>query len=322
MNISIAMATYNGAKYLEEQLNSFLNQTRRPDELVVCDDGSDDTTLAILEAFQLEAPFPVRTYRNESNLGHIRNFEKVLSLCDGELIFLSDQDDIWDATKISVVLDSYNKNPGTDVVVNDAYYTDEKLKPSGVTVLQKVVRVGGGKMGHIAGACTAITKRFCDFITPFPKDHCPQHDVYIHRWANLIGSKLVLDIPLQVWRIHGLNTTTNNEMSQAEILSPLNRYMRTRHLDTTNAYLGKANEFRMMKQLLEERSKHLLLLPAARPTDTVRLKINQIIDAHMSRSRLINSGWLKRKQLILQMIIRGQYQHFKGLKSIAKDILR
>lgn len=322
IRISIAMATYSGAQYLQEQLDSFLSQTRKPDELVVCDDSSTDATLEMLEEFRQQAPFAVHIYSNESNLGHTRNFERALSLCSGDLIFLSDQDDVWDARKISVALDCFVKNPGIDVVINDAHYTDEKLNRSGVTVLQKVLSVGGRKNNHIAGACTALTKRFRDFILPFPKDNCPQHDIYIHRWANMIGNKLVLDIPLQVWRIHDYNATTNNEMNQYEIISLLRRYMCTRNLDASNSYLKEADEYRMMKQLLEERCESLSNLPMALQVDTMRSKIDQIIDAHINRAKLMNSGWLKKKQLIFQMIIKGQYQHFKGLISIAKDILR
>lgn len=322
MRVSIAMTTYNGAKYLQEQLDSFLNQTRQPDELVVCDDGSIDATLEILEVCRQRAPFAVHIYRNETNLGHTRNFEKAMALCSGDLIFLSDQDDVWDASKITTVFDCFNKNPAIDVVINDAYYTDEKLVRAGTTVLQKVLSVGGGRNGHIAGACTALTKRFRNFILPFPKTNCPQHDVYIHRWANLLGNKHLLDMQLQVWRIHGLNTTTNNEMSHSEIVSQRNSYMRTRNIDTSSAYLKKADEFREMKTLLVAREEYLSLLPMARQAATVRLKINEVVDANTNRLKLLNSGWFKKKQLILQMIITGQYQHFKGLRSIAKDILR
>lgn len=322
MRISVAMATYNGAKYLQDQLDSFLNQTQQPDELVVCDDGSTDATLKILEIFSQRAPFAVIIYRNVKNLGHTRNFEKALSLCSGDLIFLSDQDDVWDSEKISVALDCFVKNPGIDVVINDAHYTDEKLNRSGVTVLEKVLSVGGDKSGHIAGACTALTKRFRNFVLPFPKDNCPQHDVYIHRWANLVGSKLVIQTTLQVWRIHCSNSTSDNEMSQPEIISPLSRYMRTKDLDATDSYIKKADEFREMNAMLDERNRYLSCLPMAQEIDTMRSNINQIIDANMNRSKLMKSGWLARKQFVFRMMLSGQYRHFKGLKSIAKDLLR
>ena len=95
MRISIAMTTYNGSKYLNDQLKSFSQQDQAPDELIVCDDGSSDNTIKILEKFSLNAPFDVKIYQNESNLGFTKNFENALSKCTGDLIFLSDQDDIW-----------------------------------------------------------------------------------------------------------------------------------------------------------------------------------------------------------------------------------
>src|SRR5215217_2190591 len=102
MRISIAMATYNGAGYLQEQLESFLSQTRQPDELIVCDDGSGDATLDILERFRQSVPFAVQIHRNETRLGFTKNFEKALLKCSGDLVFLSDQDDVWFAPKVAV----------------------------------------------------------------------------------------------------------------------------------------------------------------------------------------------------------------------------
>ncbi|MBC7931137.1 MAG: glycosyltransferase, partial [Rubrivivax sp.] len=93
--LSIAMCTYDGGRYLAEQLASIAAQTRAPDELVVCDDRSRDETTSIVRRFAETAPFPVRLYVNEQNLGSTRNFEKAIGLCEGELIALSDQDDVW-----------------------------------------------------------------------------------------------------------------------------------------------------------------------------------------------------------------------------------
>src|SRR5882762_9087557 len=95
MKISIAMCTYNGARYLREQLDSIAAQTRPPSELIVCDDNSLDETREIVAGFAASAPFPVRLGVNEQNLGSIRNFERAIKLCEGDLIALSDQDDVW-----------------------------------------------------------------------------------------------------------------------------------------------------------------------------------------------------------------------------------
>src|SRR3989339_673267 len=100
MNISIAMCTYNGEKYIEQQLNSFLTQTILPNELVICDDCSKDKTIEILQEFSKKAKFPVRIYLNEKNLGSTKNFEKAIGLSKGDIIFCSDQDDVWHNQKI------------------------------------------------------------------------------------------------------------------------------------------------------------------------------------------------------------------------------
>src|SRR5664280_13480 len=103
VNISIAMATYNGERFIREQLDSLARQTYLPCELIVSDDGSTDRTLEIVEDFAKSAPFSVRAYRNEQNLGYADNFLKAASLCDGEWIAFCDQDDVWFDNKLARV---------------------------------------------------------------------------------------------------------------------------------------------------------------------------------------------------------------------------
>jgi glycosyltransferase involved in cell wall biosynthesis len=100
--ISVAMATYNGARFLHEQLASLAAQTRLPLELVITDDGSEDDTLNIIAEFAKTAPFPVHIHRNEQRLGYKANFMKCASLCSGDLIAFADQDDIWLSQKLAI----------------------------------------------------------------------------------------------------------------------------------------------------------------------------------------------------------------------------
>lgn len=102
--ISIAMATYNGAKYIKEQLDSILNQSVADFELVICDDVSTDNTWNILENYK-NKDSRIRIYKNEKNLGFIKNFEQTIHRCNGEMIALCDQDDIWLPNHIQVLLD-------------------------------------------------------------------------------------------------------------------------------------------------------------------------------------------------------------------------
>jgi glycosyltransferase involved in cell wall biosynthesis len=99
--ISIAMATYNGSRFIRQQLDSFSRQSLLPSELIVCDDGSDDSTLSILSDFSRSAPFRVEIVRNSERLGHTANFLQAAHMCQGDLIAFSDQDDEWLPQKLS-----------------------------------------------------------------------------------------------------------------------------------------------------------------------------------------------------------------------------
>ena len=102
--VSVAMTTYNGARYLQEQLASLAAQSMLPAELVVCDDGSSDATLALLADFAAVAPFAVRIARNASRIGYRANFMQAAALCRGDVIAFCDQDDTWHPEKLQRVL--------------------------------------------------------------------------------------------------------------------------------------------------------------------------------------------------------------------------
>ena len=101
--ISIAMAAFNGEKYIREQLESFGTQTVPPNEVVISDDDSSDKTVEIIEAFKARAKFEVNLLQNEDRIGYIANFANAISQCTGDIIFISDQDDVWFPEKIQKV---------------------------------------------------------------------------------------------------------------------------------------------------------------------------------------------------------------------------
>lgn len=119
LTASIAMCTYNGERYLQAQLQSILDQTRHPNELIICDDASRDSTLGIIETFAITAPFKVHIQKNVKNLGYVKNFEQAISLCTQDIVFLCDQDDVWVATKISEVLSRFEADPDVGMVLHN-----------------------------------------------------------------------------------------------------------------------------------------------------------------------------------------------------------
>ena len=120
--VSIAMATYNGEKFLKEQLDSIVNQTYKNLEIIICDDCSTDSTIDIIKDFQ-KRDRRIKLYQNEKQLGVLKNFEKAISLCSGEYIAISDQDDIWIANKIETMLSEIGDNI---LIYHDDSLIDEK----------------------------------------------------------------------------------------------------------------------------------------------------------------------------------------------------
>ena len=124
LRLSIALCTYNGARSLEEQLQSFAAQHRLPDELILSDDGSTDNTLALAEQFARTAAFPVRIVRNPKNLGYNRNFAQAIALCTGDIIALSDQDDLWYPQKLARLQALFLEHPEADGIFSDGDLID------------------------------------------------------------------------------------------------------------------------------------------------------------------------------------------------------
>src|SRR5262249_24400476 len=119
MRISVAMCTYNGAEFLRAQLQSIITQSRPPDEIVICDDRSTDDTQNLLERFASELPVPIKLHINDQNLGSVKNFERAINLCTGDVIALSDQDDVWRNDKLQRFETVLNNSPAAGLVFSD-----------------------------------------------------------------------------------------------------------------------------------------------------------------------------------------------------------
>jgi glycosyltransferase involved in cell wall biosynthesis len=318
--ISIAMATFNGANYLKEQLESIDSQIRKPDEIIICDDLSDDNTTKIIEGFKKKTLINTVLVINEERIGTTRNFEKAISLCSFDLIFLSDQDDIWDNNKIYLIERLAKNNPNKHVFINDAVYTDMYSNKHKNTVFGRVIKNNNLESSHIHGAATAITKKFRDIILPFPLYSIPSHDAYIHRWANIFDLKIFYPYTLQTWRIHGNNASSSSEMNHPEGLSKLEIYKKYKSKNNSEAYLKKMFELiEMLKIILDRKNKLLEITTEQKFILSLNILILAINGNH-NRSKLFDLHFSKRIYLIIKMFRLGHYNLFNGYKSIIKDI--
>ena len=210
--VSVALATYNGARYISEQLESIFAQTLLPDEVVICDDASSDTTATQLALFQKRFPDRLRVYHNETNLGFTRNFEKAISFCTGEIIILSDQDDFWLPHKVERLVDILQQNPQTGLVFSDAEIADQSLNRKGFTVysrhpkpdlrVEKVLQSFVRPIKLLGCTCAFRTK-YLPYLLPISSRW--GHDHWIGFILAVISNLEMIDEPLMLYRRHDKN---------------------------------------------------------------------------------------------------------------------
>ena len=202
MSISVCVATYNGEKYITEQINSILNQIGNYDQIVISDDCSTDKTCEIVKAV---GDSRIILIENKETIGVIRNFEKSLERVKGNYIFLCDQDDIWKPDKVKVCLEYLNIY---DIVVSDCEIIDEK---ENVVLGSYFSRRKSGKgffknlwANTYLGCCIAFKKEILDIALPFPSD-IPMHDI----WFGFIGEAFFkthfIEEQLVSYRMHNQN---------------------------------------------------------------------------------------------------------------------
>ena len=232
MKFSIALTTYNGARYLEAQLASFRDQTRQPDEVVVCDEASTDATAQILGDFQATAPFAVRVVINEARLGIIANFEKVIGLCSGDVIFLSDQDDSWHPDKLARHEAAYEASPDVGLVFSDANVVDGQLQPLGLRMSQQL-GVTAERLAQLSGpralrllirrpfllGCTiSFRATLRRYLFPFPVNQL--HDNWIPFALATVTRFHGIADPLIDYRSHSQQSVGVNDLREGQAAYP------------------------------------------------------------------------------------------------------
>lgn len=210
MKTSVALCTFNGEKYLRKQLDSILEQTVAVDEIVVCDDLSTDATLSILNQYKETFPNIFKIHANEKNLRSVKNFEKAISLCENEIVFLCDQDDMWIPEKVEVILNQFKISPELQVIATNAFIINDDEDMLNVSTIYDIPSKTTKEMKEIlffhqnfcTGATIAMRKEFADDLMPFPPENLFHHDEWIALKASLKNQLLFLNDRLIKYRIH------------------------------------------------------------------------------------------------------------------------
>ncbi|TFD19491.1 glycosyltransferase family 2 protein [Cryobacterium sp. TMS1-13-1] len=219
VRVAVALCTYNGAAYLEEQLLSILGQTLCPDEIVVSDDGSTDETLAVVQRVVAAASPAVNfvVLKNNTALGVTANFEQALAACSGDLIALSDQDDVWWPERLERMVAEFTRRHELQMLHADARLVDSVGTPLGFSLLKTLGVSDADRAavhnGHaidaylrrniVTGATMMVRADLVKRSRPFPAAWV--HDEWVAMVAAATGLVDLLDEPLTDYRQHGGN---------------------------------------------------------------------------------------------------------------------
>lgn len=205
--ISVCMATFNGEKFLREQLDSVLLNLGENDEVIISDDGSTDKTIEVIESY-VDKDSRISLLAGPRK-GIIANFENAIINCHGDYIYLCDQDDVWSPDKVFGVQKAFSVNEAL-VVVHDAQVVDKNLKEI-LPSFFEFRNSGAGfwhnfyKNGYI-GCCMAFKRELLPFIIPIPKN-IEMHDQWIGMWGDLKGKNVFIPEKLLKYRRYENNVS-------------------------------------------------------------------------------------------------------------------
>lgn len=324
------MGTFNGERYISQQLASLARQTLLPAELVVCDDGSTDGTLALLEDFAAHAPFPVSIQRNPVNLGFADNFLQAAGLCQGELIAFCDQDDVWCDTKLERCRDVLDGRPSVQLVVHASIPVGEDLQAAGppyppipkthvesCLVADWSFPVPGAFMVFPAALLALVDARERP-RSIYSRDHRAYHDQWVYFLAAATGEVAFLSDRLALYRQHGDNLVGALEQS---VIARIRRAIGV-GLDDYGAAIVHLGD---CVDVLQE-----LAATAAAPSVRARYvavghAYRQLTAWFRVRSRLYEAdrSLVQRLRLLTPLLVRGAYRSRcrggLGRSALAKD---
>jgi glycosyltransferase involved in cell wall biosynthesis len=326
LKVSVAMCTYNGEQFVEEQLKSIIYQTCPPDEIVICDDGSADETVRIIQSIADNTTIPINIIENKENLGVTTNFEQSIFKTTGDIIFLSDQDDVWFEDKIESMIDCFINNKNIVMVYHDAEVVDDKLTSLGYSIFDDRTYLRLGQKRNIEniivnvgtkGSTIAFKSCMKKIVLPFEASNLWSHDYWISTIAHAIGEVKPISRSLMCYRIHENNVSgaTRNPNHNTTMLDLLRRLKNAPH----NTYT--ANRYEALNRKL---------LCLSKDSDLYSTKIHKFIEINSKyigicekRFQLQNMGALLRLVSSIKLLKKGVYhQYFNGYTTFLKDLVK
>lgn len=324
MAISIAMCTFNGARFLDEQVASIAAQTLAPAELVVCDDSSEDGTQAILRDWAGRLPFPIRIHVNAERLGSTRNFEKAIALCSGDIIALSDQDDVWRPDKLALLQQRFDADDGLGAVFSDAEVVDEALRPLGFGMFEhdrffererRILRSPAPfewMLTHtfVPGMTLGFRSKYRELVLPIPtEDRFLIHDRWIVLAIGAVARVDFIEQQLVQYRQHG-----SQQIGAARMLGSAGPAAAPSRAE-------RAAHYRMGVATLKELEARAGAFAEGHLRPEARAAILSNLRHLEARAAMPEQRWRRLPTTIRELGSRRYARHSRGLFSALKDLL-
>ena len=311
--IVVALASYNGERYIKEQIKSIFNQTIAINKLIINDDHSKDNTLNIINNLIFEG-LPIEVNQNKTNLGYGLNFMKCISLCDFDYIFLSDQDDIWFPNKVEMMLQQIKKYPNYLCWMHDCSITDSKLNIILNSKIKNIREYGFSKNSYVMGATMVLSKSAKNYIYPYPSNiRNYGHDNWIAWVMRSTNNLKIINEVLIYYRRHE-NITSQGNFNSAYQTIPLKklilRIFNKRHVLRERKSLGKKYSYFLWAKLTQKNFKN----------STYQIRDSHSIQSQKIALHIRKSNFLKRIFLIIKLQKIGYYKFRSNYLSILNDL--
>lgn len=332
MRISVGICTYNGELFIKDQLNSIINQTIRPDEIIIADDNSKDNTVNIAKEVLEESGIDFKIIEHSEHQGIRVNFENVFKQCTGDVIFSCDQDDVWYLNKIETFIPYfecgysfvYSNSVVVDRdlnIVNDNYWQmyGYDFKNISVDEFRRITLTDRA----LSGYNMAFTKELLRKMLPFPKHFI--HDDWIAICSSWFGKVAFIDKPLVMYRIHGKNTSgfggSPSTVKERSANVKSNRHVLTRHFISDSyfsvkpdVWFGNAHMY-LASEVFYDRMKDNISDDYARKVERFILFRKRLLD-------ILPKHRIKSVCVLMREYAQGRYGEFRGnWKRLLKDLV-
>lgn len=295
--ITVVMATYNGADYVEAQLESILAQTLKPQEIIVYDDGSTDATISILKKYQKLGQ--IQWYQNTVNIGVVANFKKGASLAkEGNDIAFSDQDDVWMPDKLAILsaaMSAIANNGKPSLVYSDLVLADKDLLPINASFWDELNHHHHQHcfttllFGNFVTGCTVlIDSTMRSYFLNMPEENI-LHDVWMAFIGYGLGNVRAIATPLVLYRQHGKNV--NYQEGNLKKTKWQERAQKLKMLFTKNDYLRE--EFFIAAQFLHQYHANLTGDKKVALQHFMKLKNKSFFQKHLALKKAFQQKWGK-----------------------------